>query len=39
MFTMPVLDDETYDWLADRVVDYYRHHGSKPHTMNPDLWR
>jgi len=39
LFMMPVLDDATYDWLADRVVDYYRHYGSKPHTMNPDLWR
>ncbi len=39
IFMMPVLEDAVYDRLGDRVVDYYRHYGSKPHAMNPDLWR
>ena len=36
---LPVLDDAVYDRLSDRVVEYYRHYGSKPHTPNPDLLR
>jgi len=36
---LPVMDDAVYDRLGDRVVDYYRHYGSKPHTLNPDLLR
>jgi hypothetical protein len=35
----PVLDDEPYDRLADRVVDWHRHYGSKPHPQNPELRR
>jgi hypothetical protein len=35
----PVLADEPFDELADRVVDYYRHYGSRPHTPNPALHR
>jgi len=33
------LQDEPYDFLADRVVDYYRHHGSRPHQIDPSLHR
>src|ERR1043165_3881174 len=33
------LQDEPYDFLGDRVVDYFRHHGSRPRAMNPDLHR
>jgi hypothetical protein len=35
----PVLEDEPYDFLGDRVVDYYHHYGSKPHLHNPALRR
>ena len=35
----PLLEDEPFDYLGERVVDYYRHYGSKPHQRNPDLWR
>jgi hypothetical protein len=35
----PLLDDAAYDELSDRVVDYHRHHGSRPHTANPALLR
>jgi hypothetical protein len=33
------LQDEPYDFLGDRVVDYFRHYGSKPHTKNSALYR
>lgn len=36
---LPVMDDEVYDRLGDCVVEYYRHHGSQPHTPNQGLWR
>jgi len=35
----PLLKDEPFDYLGERVVDYYRYYGSKPHQHNPDLWR
>ena len=35
----PLLDDGAYDWLADQVVDYLRHHGSRPRELNPELRR
>jgi len=35
----PVLDDAVYDRLGDRVVEYYRHYGSKRHQKNPNLLR
>ena len=35
----PLLDDASYDHLGDRVCDYYRHYGSKPHAPDPRLWR
>ena len=36
---LPVLDDDVYDRLGDRVVEYYRHYGSKPHLKNLQLLR
>jgi hypothetical protein len=35
----PLLEDEPYDYLGERVVDYYRHYGSKPHVQDPNLKR
>lgn len=35
----PCTDDELYDRLADRVVEYYRHYGSQPRVKNPHLHR
>ena len=35
----PVLVDEPYDELADRVVEWYRHNGCRPHARNPKLVR
>lgn len=35
----PVLEDEPFDYLSERVVEYYRHYGSQPHTHNPALLR
>ena len=35
----PLVEDGPYDELGDRVVEYYRHHGSQPHTVNPRLRR
>ena len=35
----PLLDDEPYDELGDRVVEFLRHYGSMPHDRNPDLYR
>ena len=35
----PLLDDGPYDALSDRVVEYHRHHGSRPHAVNPRLRR
>lgn len=35
----PLLEDGPYDELGDRVVEYYRHYGSQPHTVNPRLRR
>ncbi len=33
------LDDETYDYLTSRIVQYYKKYGSQPRKINPDLWR
>ncbi len=33
----PLLKDEPYDELGDRVVEYYRHYGSQPHVADPRL--
>jgi hypothetical protein len=38
-FDNPYLEDDLYDELADRVVDYYKFYGSQPHEKNPHLWR
>ena len=35
----PLLEEASYDELADRVVEYHRHYGSQPHTANPCLRR
>ena len=35
----PYLQDDLYDELGDRVVEYFRFHGSQPHTRNPELHR
>jgi hypothetical protein len=35
----PLMEDEPFDYLGERVVDYYRHYGSRPHAHNPKLWR
>ena len=36
-FDDPYTDDDLYDDLGDRVVEYYQYHGSKVHTTNPNL--
>lgn len=33
------LDDEPYDYLMSRIVEYYKKYGSQPREINPDLWR
>jgi hypothetical protein len=38
-YDQPLLDDEPYDELGDRVVEYYRHYGSQPHRLNSELHR
>jgi hypothetical protein len=38
-FRDPYLEDDLYDELGDRVVEWYQHCGSKAHTNNPDLQR
>jgi len=35
----PYLADDLYDQLGDRVVEYFKFHGSQPHQMNPRLYR
>ena len=35
----PLLEDGPYNELGDRVVDYYRHYGSRPHAKNAELRR
>jgi hypothetical protein len=35
----PVMEDEVYDYLGNRVVDYYRYYGSRPHQKNAALMR
>ena len=37
--SLPVVDDGPYDELSDRVVEWYRHSGSRPHVRNPNLHR
>ena len=38
-FDEPYLEDDYYDVLGDRVVDYYKYYGPQPHTINPNLHR
>jgi hypothetical protein len=38
-FEQPYLNDDLYDELGDRVVEYYKQFGSQPHRHNPELWR
>jgi len=38
-FDDPYLDNDLYDELSDRVVEYFRHHGSLLHRHNPSLRR
>ena len=35
----PYLEDDLYDSLGDRVVEYFRFYGSQVHVRNPDLYR
>ena len=35
----PYLEDDFYDQLGDRVVEYFRFYGSLPHANNPSLHR
>jgi len=36
---LAVVEDEPYDELGDRVVEWHRHNGSRPHLRNPKLYR
>ncbi|WP_323798500.1 hypothetical protein [Parasphingorhabdus sp.] len=38
-FDNPLMNDEPYDFLVARVVDYYDFHGSQPRISNPELKR
>jgi len=38
-FDHPCVNDEPYDQLCDRVVEYFRHYGTQPHSTNPALRR
>jgi hypothetical protein len=38
-FDNPYLADDLYDAMTDRVVEYFRYYGSKPHVENPKLRR
>jgi CheY-like chemotaxis protein len=33
------LEDEPYDYLTSRIVQFYRYYGSQPREINPDLRR
>lgn len=35
----PYLEDDLFDELNDRVVEYYKHYGSQSHIKNPKLYR
>jgi hypothetical protein len=36
---LPDAEDGPFDELSDRVVEWYRHNGSRPHLRNPKLYR
>lgn len=38
-FDNPYLEDDFYDELGDRVVEWFRYYGSQPHEKNPTLRR
>ena len=38
-YDQPYLEDDIYDALSDRVVEYFKYYGSSPHTKNPELHR
>ena len=38
-YEQPLLDDGPYDELGDRIVQFFRHHGSRPYLKNPALLR
>jgi hypothetical protein len=38
-FDHPYLSDDLYEAIADRIVEYFRFYGSKPHAQNPNLRR
>jgi hypothetical protein len=38
-FNNPYLEDDLYDELGNRVVEYYKFYGSQPHKENTDLYR
>jgi hypothetical protein len=35
----PYTDNDFYDFLSDRVVEYFKFYGSRPHPHNPQLHR
>ena len=35
----PYVDNDFYDFLSDRVVEYFKFYGSRPHPHNPRLHR
>jgi hypothetical protein len=38
-YKTPYLEDDLYDTLSDRVVEYFKFYGSKAHVKNPKLHR
>ena len=38
-FDRPCLDDDQYDQLSDRVVEYLKYYGTRRHLKNPELHR
>jgi hypothetical protein len=38
-YNEPYLEDNYYDFLDERVVEYYKHYGSQEHTKNSKLHR
>ena len=38
-YNEPYLEDDYYDYLGERVVDYYKHYGTQEHANNSELHR
>jgi len=38
-FDRPCLDDDQYDQLSDRVVEYLKYYGTQRYLKNPELYR